>query len=201
MKKTLLVVYLLMLFGCLCACTGSVDGNVLLQENDDSNIDESEISTEFSTLPTPTPEQFGLTGEYAELFQAVTGQDNSSWSLSIPQIVIRGTKIVSDYQTIYYCSVVLTMYDIKGNEIVDTGGRTYDALITLSTNDQKNYSWIAFAEVIPQNQLSILEEFGMDDLADQLRAGKSLPIVWEMPEKHELLSEYCNSIGVTLTQS
>lgn len=201
MKKALLVVYLLMLFGCLSACTGSVDGDSLLQENDDRNIDESEISTEFSALPTPTPDQFGLTGEYAELFKAVTEQENSSWSLSIPQIVIRGTKILSDYQTIYYCSVILTMYDVKGNEIVDTGDRTYDVLVTLSTDDQKNYSWIAFAEVIPQNQLSILEEFEMDDLADQLKKGKSLPIVWEMPEKNELLSTYCNFNGLTLTQS
>ena len=202
MKKILFALYLLMSFGYLCACAGSVDSDALLQlENSDGSIDTSEISTEFSTLPAPTPEQFGLTGEYAELFQAVTEQDNGSWSLSIPQIIIRGTKILSDRQTMYYCSVILTMYDVRETEIVDTCSRTYDVFITLSTSDQKNYSWIAFAEVIPQNQLSLLERLGMDDLADQLKAGESLPIVWEMPEGDELLSEYCNSIGITLNQS
>ena len=66
----------------LCACSapgetgGSTEGAVSgFQSSSDAaalQTDEPEI------LPTPTPEQFGLTGAYAALFEAILEQTGSS---------------------------------------------------------------------------------------------------------------------------
>ena len=80
----------------LCACSapgetggsteGSVSGSQSSAEAAALQTDEPEI------LPTPTPKQFGLTGAYAALFEAILDQTGSSWSLTLPSIAVRGSR-------------------------------------------------------------------------------------------------------------
>ncbi len=149
-------------------------------------------------LPTPTPEQFGLTGAYAALFEAILEQTGSSWSLTLPSIAVRGSRTYPDGSAAYFCTIQTGDYDVRGEEIVDQGAHSFRAVVTLKGSGE-NTVWTDVRTVEEWETVSVLEELGMDELAQLAQAGEALPVVWQMPEGNELLADYCQVAGLSLT--
>lgn len=197
----------LMLTASLCACApGGLSGSAAPPP--DSSLSGTTSGPENSALqdgiperlPSPTPEAFGLEGAQGELFQAMADQDGGSWSLTIPRVAIRGVKELSPLQTTYFCTVQAAHYDVRGDRIVDSGSTSYRAVVTLKHDkDQTQFTWIAFSTVEEGETLSTLRNLGMNTLADQLEAGDPMEVVWQMADGDTLLTEYCASVGRSLT--
>ena len=148
-------------------------------------------------LPAPTPEQFGLTGAYAAVFEGVLDQTGGSWSLTIPSIAVRGVQTQPDGSTAYFCTVQTGDYDVQGEEIVDQGARSFRAAVTLEGSGA-DAVWTEVRIVEEWETASVLEKLGMDELARLAQAGEPLPVVWQMPQGEELLADYCQETGLTL---
>lgn len=192
----------ILLAALLCACSapgetgGPTEGAV---SGFQSSSDAAALQTdEPEMLPTPTPEQFGLTGAYAALFEAILEQTSSSWSLTLPSIAVRGSRTYPDGSTAYFCTIQTGDYDVRGEEIVDQGARSFRAAVTLKGSGEDTV-WTDVRTVEEWETVSVLEELGMDELAQLAQAGEALPVVWQMPEGNELLADYCQGAGLSLT--
>ena len=83
-------------------------------------------------------------------------------------------------------------------EIVDQGARSFRAVVTLKGSGEDTV-WTDVRTVEEWETVSVLEELGMDELAQLAQAGEALPVVWQMPEGNELLADYCQGAGLSLT--
>ena len=81
---------------------------------------------------------------------------------------------------------------------MDQGARSFRAVVTLKGSGEDTV-WTDVRTVEEWETVSVLEELGMDELAQLAQAGEALPVVWQMPEGNELLADYCQESGLSLT--
>ena len=132
------------------------------------------------------------------VFEAILEQAGSSWSLTLPSIAVRGSRTYPDGSTAYFCTIQTGDYDVRGEEIVDQGARSFRVVVTLKGSGEDTV-WTDVRTVEEWETVSVLEELGMDELAQLAQAGEALPVVWQMPEGNELLADYCQGAGLSLT--
>ena len=78
---------------------------------------------------------------------------------------------------------------------MDQGARSFRAVVTLKCSGEGTLCGTDVRTVEEWETVSVLEELGMDELAQLAQAGEALPVVWQMPEGNELLADYCQGGG------